>query len=262
MYRFSANLTFLFREHDFADRFEAARNAGFRFVEMAFPYELSAQVIKDQLVKNDLKQVLFNMPPGDLKAGDLGLASNPDRIDEFRQGVDRALEYARILDVSRINCLSGKRIDGVPYEEQWRVLTENIQYTASRLAEDNRVLTVEPLNTGDFPGFLLSHSNEVVNLIEQIKAPNIKLQYDLYHMQKMEGNLIATIRRYFHHIGHIQVGDNPDRMPPGTGEINVVNVIRELGRLEYQGFIGLEYNAVPDTTSALQWLHQAELFPQ
>ena len=261
MYRFSVNVSFLFRELDFEDRFKAASQAGFRFVEMTFPYDLPPQVIRKYLDSNGLTQVLFNMPPGNLAAGDLGIASNPDRIDEFRQGVDRALEYARILDVPRINCLAGKRIDGIPEADQLRVLTDNLAFAAGRLAEENRVLLVEPLNTGDFPGFLLSHSDEVVRLIEQIGAPNIKLQYDLYHMQKMEGNLIATVRRLFQHIGHIQVGDNPDRLPPGTGEINVPNVIHELERLEYPGFIGLEYFAVPDTASALQWLKQAGLQP-
>ena len=261
MFNFSANLTFLFTELEFENRFEAASQAGFKFVEMTFPYQWPAQTIKDLLNKNGLQQVLFNMPPGNLAAGDLGLASNPDRIDEFRQGVDLASEYAKILDVPRINCLAGKRIEGIPEADQWRVLKENLGYAAGRLAEENRVLLVEPLNNVDFPGFFVSHSDVVVRLIEEIKAPNFKLQYDLYHMQKMEGNLIATIRRHFQHIGHIQVGDNPDRMPPGTGEINVPNVVRELGRLDYKGFIGLEYKAVPDTASALQWLQQADLLP-
>ncbi|MFH1137770.1 MAG: TIM barrel protein [Pseudomonadota bacterium] len=257
MFHFSANLTFLYGELDFKDRFPAARRDGFRFVELAFPYDLPARSLAGLLEENGLKQVLLNMPPGNLAAGELGLASDPDRVADFRRGVDLALEYAVAVDAPMINCLAGRRLSKYSLVDQRRVLVENLVHAAARLAEEGRTLNIEPLNDRDFPGFLLTHSDEAVRIIAEAGAPNLRLQFDLYHMQKMEGDLIGSIRRHFAHIGHVQVGDNPDRMPPGTGEINVPNVIRELERLGYAGLVGLEYFAVPDTPSAIKWLDQA-----
>ncbi|MEW6263040.1 MAG: TIM barrel protein [Thermodesulfobacteriota bacterium] len=261
MTAFSANLTFLFHERPFLERFGAARDAGFKFVETAFPYDHRPEEIGNRLREHDLKLILFNLPPGDLAAGELGLASDPGRMDDFRRGVESALERALTWATFQINCLVGRRRPEVPLEDQHRVLVENLKYAASRLAKEGRTLLIEPLNTYDFPGFLLSGSREAMRLLDEVGSPHLKLQYDLYHMQRMEGNLIATIRACLERIGHVQIGDNPDRLPPGTGEINVANVIRELDRLGYPGFIGLEYFAVPDTSRALEWMQQGGFQP-
>ena len=186
-------------------------------MEVAFPYAYPASDLAVLLAENDLDQVLLNMPPGDLAAGDLGLAALPDRVDEFRRGVDQALAYAAELDVPMINCLAGRRNEAYSMDQQHRTLVDNLVYAAAALKEEGITLNVEPLNDRDFPGFFLSRSDAAVRIIEETGAPNLRLQYDLYHMQKMEGDLIGTIRRHLNHISHVQVGDNPDRLPPRHG---------------------------------------------
>lgn len=256
MPRFSINLSMLFGERPFLERFAAAGEAGFRYVEYMFPYEHPAQTLKDLLEQNGLKQVLFNLPAGDWGAGDRGIAADPNRADEFRRGVDRALEYAEVLGVERINCLVGKRIEGVPCEEQWQVLVRNLTYATERLAREKRMLLVEPINTYDIPGFFLSTSREALKLLDEVAADNLKLQYDVYHMQKMEGNLTDTIRGNLERIGHIQIADVPGRHQPGTGELNYRFLLDELDRMGYSGFVGLEYIPAPDTVSSLGWVQE------
>jgi hydroxypyruvate isomerase len=254
MPKFCANLSFMFQEYDLPDRFAAARNAGFTFIEYTFPYDHDPETLVSLLKQNQLKQVLINLPPGNLEAGDLGLASDPDRIDEFRRSVGQALAYARTLEVSRINCLSGKRIKEIPYEEQRLVLIENLRFASSQFATDNRALLVEPINTFDEPNFFVYTSVDAIALIEAVRAPNLFLQYDVYHMQKMEGNLTESLRTYLPKIGHIQISDNPGRHQPGTGEINYRFILEELDRLSYRGFVGLEYFPTGETLSSLDWI--------
>jgi len=256
MPRFSINLSMLFGERPFLERFAAAREAGFRYVEYMFPYEHPAQSLKDLLEQNGLKQVLFNLPVGDWAVGDRGIAADPNRVDEFRQGIDRALEYAEVLGVERINCLVGRHVDGVSREEQWQVLVQNLAFAAGRLAEANRMLLVEPINTYDIPGFFLSTSRDAFKLLDETAADNLKLQYDVYHMQKMEGNLTDTIKGNLERIGHIQIADVPGRHQPGTGELNYRFLLDELDRMGYSGFVGLEYIPAPDTGSSLGWVQE------
>lgn len=256
MPKFSANLTFLFNEHSFLDRFAAARGAGFDFVECAFPYDHAPETLQSILANNRLTQVLINLPPGDLEAGDLGIASNPDRISEFHQSIDRALEYARALDVKILNCLVGKRIPEISFEDQWRLLCQNLKWAAARLAQEERILLIEPINFFDEPGFFLSTSKDALKLMDEIQAANIMLQYDVYHMQKMEGNLAETLSRIAQRIGHIQISDNPGRHQPGTGEINYRFLLSEIDRIKYPGFVGLEYSPIPDTLSSLSWIKE------
>lgn len=256
MPRFSANLSMLFGEHPFLERFAAASDAGFRYVEYLFPYEYPAQNLKALLTKNSLQQVLFNLPAGNWEAGDRGLAVDPHRIAEFQSGVDQSLEYAKVLGVERINCLVGKRIDGIPHTEQWQVLVQNLRYAASRLASEDRWLLVEAINTYDIPGFFLNTTRDGMQLLEEVGQENLKLQYDAYHMQKMEGNLTETMRNHLQWIGHIQIADNPGRHQPGTGEINYAFVLKELDRMGYDGFVGLEYIPKSDTESSLTWIRQ------
>ncbi|MBW1698002.1 MAG: hydroxypyruvate isomerase [Deltaproteobacteria bacterium] len=254
MPKFSANLTMLFGEVSFEQRFAASKEAGFHYVEYMFPYDYEAQELSAYLKKNDLKQVLFNLPAGNWTEGDRGIAAHPERIDEFRQGVDRALEYAKVLNVDLINCLVGKQIEGVSQSQQWKVLVENLAYAAEKLASDNRLLLIEPINTFDIPGFLLSTTRQGIELIKEVKADNLKIQYDVYHMQKMEGNLVSTIEANLERIGHIQIADNPGRHQPGTGEINYRFVLEAIDKMGYEGYIGLEYIPEPDTKASLSWI--------
>jgi hydroxypyruvate isomerase len=223
-------------------------------VEYLFPYEHDPETLKGLLERHNLQQVLFNLPAGDWQAGDRGIAANPDRVEEFRQGVDRAIEYARALDVLRVNCLAGKQLESASYDEQWRTLVENVRFAATRLAQEGKTLVVEPINTFDMPGFFLCSTADGLRLIEEVGATNIKLQYDVYHMQKMEGNLTETLKAHLGQIGHIQIADNPGRHQPGTGEINYGFLLRELDSMGYDGFVGLEYNPQPDTVTSLGWI--------
>ena len=256
MPRLSISISMLFGERPFLERFAAAGEAGFKYVEYMFPYEHEAQALKELLEQNGLKQVLFNLPAGDWGAGDRGIAADPNRVDEFRVGVDRALEYAHVLGVERINCLVGRGVDGVSHEEQWQVLVQNLTFAAGRLAQEKRMLLVEPINTYDVPGFFISTSQDALTLLDEVAADNLMLQYDIYHMQKMEGNLTDTIKGNLERIGHIQIADVPGRHQPGTGELNYRFLLAEIDRLGYDGFVGLEYIPEPDTVSSLGWVQE------
>jgi hydroxypyruvate isomerase len=254
MPKFSINVTMLFTEIGFEERFAASKEAGFQFVEYMFPYDYDAAALAGQLKDNGLEQVLFNLPAGNWADGERGIAVNPDRVAEFRSGADRAAEYARVLNVERINCLVGKQLDGVPHQNQWKTLVDNLAYAADKLASDNRTLLIEPINFYDIPGFFLNTTKQSLELIADVQAPNLKIQYDVYHMQKMEGNLVPTMETHLEHIGHIQVADNPGRNQPGTGEINYPFVLNALDRMGYDGYVGLEYVPDPDTKSSLAWI--------
>jgi len=256
MPKFSANLNFLFKEYSFLDRFEASKEAGFHYVEYMFPYEYPPETLKSLLDKYELKQVLFNLPAGEWDKGERGIAVDPNKIDTFRKGVEQAVKYARVLDVKLINCLVGKRLEGIPPRDQRDVLIKNLSYASFKLAKEGLTLLVEPLNTYDIPGFFLYNTQDTIRLFKEIGETHIKLQYDVYHMQKMEGNLTETIRDNLTRIGHIQIADNPGRHQPGTGEINYRFLLDELDRMGYKGFVGLEYNPLPDTLSSLSWVKE------
>jgi hydroxypyruvate isomerase len=251
----------LFGEVSFEERFAASKEAGFRYVEYMFPYDYEAEDLSNHLKENDLQQILFNLPAGNWADGDRGIAGNPNRVDEFRQGVEESLKYANALNVDLINCLVGKQIEGVSRSEQWKVLVENLAYAAEKLASDNRTLLIEPINTVDMPGFLLSTTQDGLNVINDVKASNLKIQYDVYHMQKMEGNLITTIEANLEHIGHIQIADNPGRHQPGTGEINYKYLLEAIDKIGYQGYVGLEYIPDPDTKTSLGWFETLGFTP-
>lgn len=247
MLRFAANLTMLFTDHPFLDRFEAAVRCGFRAVEYMFPYQEDIDGIANALERLEMTQVLFNLPAGDWMAGDRGIAVDPGRREEFRRGVSQAVEIARRLGCRRLNCLVGKRIEGVPSDEQWQCLVDNIRHAARQLDAHQITMMIEPVNTYDVPEFFLSTSSQALRLLEEVGAPNLRLQYDVYHMQRMEGNLVHTITRLCDRLGHVQIADAPDRHEPGTGEINFPYVLRHLDKLGYEGYVGLEYK--PSTTS-------------
>lgn len=258
MPRFAANLTMLFTEHPFLERFAAAARSGFEHVEFLFPYEHPAEEVRAALHKAGLEQVLFNLPAGDWATGDRGIAADPGRVDEFRAGVDRALEYAAALDCLRLNCLAGLRLDGVEHAAQWDTLVANVGYAAARLHEDGRTLLVEPVNDKDVAGFLLPTTGDAIRLLDAVDHPNVRLQFDIYHVQRMEGDVTVRLRALLPRIGHVQVADNPGRHQPGTGELNFAFLFAELDRLGYDGVIGLEYVPEPDTAGSLAWREQLE----
>lgn len=254
MPKFAANLTMLFTEMPFLERFGAAAGAGFKHVEYLFPYEFSPGQIKEQLQAHRLQTVLFNLPAGNWAAGDRGIATDPHRKDEFRAGVQQALTYAKALGAPRINCLAGKAVAGVSREEHWNTLVDNVRYAADALREANLQLMVEFINHYDIPGFVLNTSAQTLALLEQVGRPNVFMQYDIYHAQREEGNITPALREHLSKIGHIQVADNPGRHQPGTGEINYPYLLAELDRLGYQGFVSLEYVPSPDTAGSLGWI--------
>ena len=255
MPQFAANLTMLFTEEPFIDRFEAAVKAGFKAVEFLFPYAHTAQQVRNAALEAGVQIVLHNLPAGDWDAGERGIACLPDRVAEFREGVARAIDYARALGVTQLNCLAGKVPAGADPTALRATLVENLRYAAAQLAPHGIRLLIEPINTFDIPGFYLQRSSQALALIQQVKAPNLKLQYDLYHMQIMEGDLAPTLQNALEHIGHIQLADTPGRHEPGTGEINFPFLFDWLDALGYDGWIGCEYRPLTTTEAGLSWLH-------
>ncbi|MDZ7851176.1 MAG: hydroxypyruvate isomerase [Halomonas sp.] len=257
MAKFAANLSMLFTEVDFLDRFEAAAKAGFKGVEYLFPYDFEAAEIKKRLDGNGLTQVLFNLPAGDWGAGERGIACHPDRVEEFRAGVGRAIEYARVLGNTQVNCLAGIQPEGVSDDEARKILVENLRFAAEKLEAEGILLIAEPINTRDIPCFFLNRTEQALALFDEVGSENLKLQYDIYHMQIMEGDLAPTIEKHLDRIAHVQLADNPGRHEPGTGEINYPFLFAHLDRLGYQGWIGCEYKPKAGTKEGLGWLDGA-----
>jgi hydroxypyruvate isomerase len=253
---FAANLTFLWTELPFLERFAAAREAGFSQVEYMFPYEHPADAIRDRLDAAALEQVLFNLPAGDWAAGDRGIASDPKRAEEFRAGVEQAIVYAEALEVEQLNCLAGLRLDGVGLAKQWTTLVENVREAARRLADHGRRLLVEPVNTYDVPGFLIPTTSDALRLLDDVGEPNVLLQFDAYHVQRMEGNPADRLGAVLDRVGHVQIADDPGRHQPGTGEIDFPGLFRVLALGGYEGSIGLEYIPEPDAARSLGWLEE------
>jgi hydroxypyruvate isomerase len=254
MPRFAANLTMLFTEYPFIERFDRAAAAGFEAVEFLFPYDEDVRAIRDALNRNSLKQVLFNLPAGDFAAGERGIANDPARAHAFREGVGRALEIAATLECPKINCLIGLTRHDMSIDEQWNAVVENLRYAAEETAKAGVLQVVEPLNTFDTPGYLLSTTAQALSLLERVGHPNLKIQYDVYHMQRMEGNITATIRAQIDRIGHIQIADSPDRNEPGTGEIHYPFVFEAIDDAGYDGWVSAEYKPRGSTEESLGWL--------
>ena len=257
MPRFAANLSMLFTELPFLDRFEAAARAGFTAVEFLFPYAFPAAEIRDRLVSNRLKLVLHNLPAGDWDAGERGIACDPGRVDEFRAGVARAIEYGTALGVPQLNCLAGKAPAVVADELLRQTFVANLRFAAAALKEVGLKLLIEPINNYDIPGFWLNGTAKAISVIDEVGSDNLYLQYDVYHAQRFEGELAATIGKHIARIAHVQVADNPGRNEPGTGEIHYDFIFAHLDRLGYTGFVGCEYKPATTTEAGLNWLEQA-----
>ena len=253
MPQFAANLTMLFTEHAFLDRFEQAAQAGFDAVEFLFPYAFSAQDIQQRLRAHRLKLVLHNLPAGNWEAGERGIACHPSRVDEFRAGVADAIRYATVLGVPQLNCLMGIVPAGVPADTLRQTSVDNLRYAAQELKAAGLRLLIEPINTFDIPGFYLNGTAQAVSLLDEVGADNAYVQYDIYHMQRTEGELAATLQKQLARIGHIQLADNPGRHEPGTGEINYPYLLAHLDRIGYGGWIGCEYKPATTTDAGLGW---------
>jgi hydroxypyruvate isomerase len=256
--RFDANLTLLYTEHDFMDRFAAAADDGFMGVECQFPYAFEKARLAERLSAANLEQVLFNLPAGDWAAGDRGIACHPDRTAEFREGVSTAIVYAEALSCTRVNCLAGKIPAGVSYETARRTFVDNLIFAASELAGAGVTLLIEPVNTYDIPGFFLSGTARALEIIEDVGSRNLKLQYDVYHMQRTEGELASTLAKHLASIAHVQIADNPGRHEPGTGEINYPFLFEHLDRSGYAGWVGCEYLPLAKTSEGLDWWKRHE----
>jgi hydroxypyruvate isomerase len=254
MPKLAANLSLLFPQLPFPERFAAAARAGFRYVEYQFPYPFgSAQEIAGCARAAGVEVVLHNLPAGDAAKGDRGISCQPGRVSEFREGVERAIEYAKAAGCPRLNTLAGVAPEGVPREKLQETLAENLRYAAGKCKAAGLTLLTEPCNTRTIPGFFLNTSTQGIAAIDAAGADNLKLQYDVFHMQIVEGDLAKTIERLLPRIGHIQIADVPGRNEPGTGEINFGWLLPHIDALGYQGWIGAEYIPEGDTLQGLSW---------
>ena len=253
MPKLAANLTMLFNEVDFLDRLEAAAKAGFTAVEYLFPYPYPKEQLAEKLARHRLVQVLHNLPAGNWAVGERGIACHPDRVNEFQDGVGRAIEYAKALGCKQVNCLAGIAPKSVASDVLRETFVGNLRFAAEALARAGIRLLIEPINSFDIPGFYLTHTRQAVDIIGEVGSSNLYVQYDIYHMQRMEGELANTIKAELSRIAHIQLADNPGRNEPGTGEINYRFLFGFLDAIGYDGWIGCEYKPKAGTVEGLVW---------
>lgn len=254
MPRFAANLSYLFTEAPFVERFRLAADAGFHAVEFHFPYAWEQAALAEATRRAGVEVVLFNLYPGDWQQGDRGIACDPLRIDEFRASLAGSIEYARALGCPRMNCLSGVVPAGVPQAVAHQTYVGNLRHAAAELARAGLTLLIEPINTRSIPGNFLNTSAQAIAIMDEVAAPNLRLQYDLFHMQIMEGDLAMTMQRLLPHIGHLQIADVPGRHEPGTGEINFPFLFDWMDRIGYTGWVGCEYAPAGRTEHGLEWI--------
>jgi hydroxypyruvate isomerase len=259
MPQFAANLTMLFTELPFMERFAAARAAGFDAVEYLFPYPYPKEDLVAALRANNLRQVLHNLPAGNWDAGERGIACHPDRVAEFRDGVAKAIQYAQALKCPQVNCLAGKVPAGVEREHAQVTFVGNLQFAAAALKECGIRLLIEPINHFDIPGFFLTRTDQALAIVDEVGSDNLFVQYDIYHAQRMEGELGATLAKHLPRIAHIQLADNPGRNEPGTGEINYAWLFRHIDAIGYRGTIGCEYKPKTTTGEGLGWMKAREI---
>lgn len=251
---FSANLTLLFPELPFLDRFDAASACGFKAVEFMFPYDHERADIRERMAATGLEVDLFNLPAGDFAAGERGVACLPGREEEFRDGVDRALEYAQVLGTTKLNCLVGLRRPTAARDDQRAVLVANLRWAAERIGSTGRSLMVEPLNPVDFPTFFLGSLPQARSLIADVGSPHLRLQFDVYHVQRTHGDIVTNLRAHAGMLGHVQIADAPDRHEPGTGELDFGYILGALDDLGYSGRVGAEYKPSTTTADTFGWV--------
>lgn len=253
MPKLNANLSMMFNEVDFLQRFDGAAKAGFKGVEFLFPYAYEETQLAEALERNKLEMVLFNMPPGDWEAGDRGMACDPTRTGEFQDNVGIALDYAIALKCRQLHCMAGLRPRGAGDDKMRETYIANLQFAGKTLAPHGISLLIEAINTRDIPGFYLNYSEQAFDIMHYANVPNLAFQYDIYHMQIMEGDLAPTIENNLAKIGHMQLADTPGRHEPGTGEINYPFLFDFIDRIGYKGWIGCEYRPAGNTEAGLGW---------
>ena len=261
MPRFAANLSMIFNEVPFLERFAAARSAGFDAVEFLFPYAHDERQLADVARAAGVEVVLFNMPPGDWDAGERGIACQPARVSEFQDGIGEAVRYASALGCRRIHAMAGLRPRGVAEEAIRETYVANLRLAAAELARRGMTLLVEAINTRDIPGYYLTSTRQAFDVMREVGMPNLLFQFDVYHVQIMEGDLAPKLEANLRLIGHVQIADTPGRHEPGTGEINYPFLFQHLDRIGYEGTIGCEYRPLTTTEAGLAWarpfLHRA-----
>jgi hydroxypyruvate isomerase len=253
MPKLAANLSLMFTEVSFLDRFAAARGNGFEAVEFLFPYAFDVDAIATRLARYNLDLVLHNLPPGNWDGGDRGMACDPSRVREFERSVTQALDYALPLGVKQLHCLAGRLPDGVTQAEAHRTYIANLRFAAARLGEHGVRLLIEPINTVDMPGYFLCGSAQAAAVIAEVGAANLFLQMDLYHLHRMGEDLAQAVAAHAPLTVHMQLADSPGRHEPGTGEIDFATLFALVDRLGYQGWIGCEYHPQHDTVGGLGW---------
>ena len=255
MPKFCANLTLLYNEHEFRERFGAAARAGFKGVEYLFPYDYDAHQLAELLNRHKLEQVLHNLPAGNWVGGERGIACLPDRVNEFQTSVETAIAYAGTLGCKQVNCLAGLTPPHVAPEKLRETFIRNLQFASPKFKAAGIKLLIEPINSlRDMPGFYLNHTQQALDIIRDTGSDNLFVQYDIYHMQIMEGNLAPTIEKNLAMIPHMQLADTPGRNEPGTGEINYKFLFDFIDKIGYQGWIGCEYTPLTTTDAGLAWM--------
>lgn len=256
MPRLAANLNYLFTEVELPHRFAAAAKAGFRGVEYQFPYDQDKRAFASCLREHGLDMVLMNLPPGDLQAGDVGTACDPKRTQEFRDGIEEGIEFARALSCPQLNCLSGIAPPQVEPGRLFDTFVENLRFAAGRFAQAELRLLVEPLNTRDRPGFYLSTTTQAVEIIDAVGVDNLFLQFDVYHTQIMQGDIVNRFQTHRERIRHVQIADNPGRNEPGTGELNFPVILAAIDATGYDGWVSCEYRPSTTTEASLEWARE------
>ena len=254
MPKFAANLSMMFNEVPFPERFAAAANAGFKGVEFLFPYDYTPAEVAGWLKENKLENALFNLPPGDFAGGERGIASLPGREQEFRDGVAKAIDYALALGTPKVHCMAGLFPAGADRGKHRAVYVENVRYAAQELAKHGRMLVIEPINPRDIPGYFINTQAEGHAICKEIGLPNLKVQMDFYHCQIVEGDLTMTFKNNFVGIGHVQIASVPTRNEPDQGEINYRHIFKLLDEMGYDGWVGCEYRPRGRTEEGLGWL--------
>lgn len=254
MPQFAANLSMLYPELDFLDRFEAAAKDGFKGVEYLFPYAYDKAELAARLQANGLQQVLFNAPPGDWDKGDKGVACQPGREAEFRDGFARALDYAAALACPRVHVMAGLLPAGVPREAARATYLANLQHAAASAAAQGVDVLIEPINTRDIPGYLLNRQDQAHAIVSAVGADNLKIQMDFYHLQIVEGDITMKYRQYQAEVGHVQIASVPERCEPDSGEVNYPYLFEMLDASGYDAWVGCEYRPRADTSAGLRWL--------
>ena len=254
MLSFSANLSLLFTEVEFLERFALASNAGFRAVECQFPYPYRIEALAEQLQRCGLVQVLINLPAGDWSRGDRGIACLPDRVAEFHDSVARGIGYATALGCTRVNCLAGVAPAAAEPSKLHETLVDNLRFAAREMKRSGITLVIEPLNSRDVPGFFLRTSGQAAEIIREVGADNLLLQFDVYHAHIMEDDAVASMRQHMSQIAHVQIADDPGRHEPGTGSVDFGSVFEALRNANYRGWVGCEYIPSTTTEKSLDWL--------